>query len=296
MAAKKKSAKKKSAKRKAARSEASARPRGKGAAAPDWTLHIISDATGNLARHMITPMLTQFPGLDVEKTYHPFCNTLEKVEQTIKEIEPKRAILLHALVDPDAKRLVQLMCIPRRLPQYDLTGGLAGFLAEHFGTLPAEQVSRLHQVDAAYFRRIDAMEFTAMHDDSQALDSIDGADIVIVGLSRLSKSPTSTFLASLGYKVANVSITPQTGFPRQLEGVKKKTVALTVQPKRLQAHRAARLPEVSDVPYHDLQAVIREVVWAEEQYRKRKYPVLDITGMTIEQVSARIVEELGLSE
>ena len=262
----------------------------------DWTLHIISDATGNLARHMITPMLTQFPTLNVEKVFHPFCNTLEKVEETIKAIKPSHTIVLHALVNADAKRLVRLMCIPRRLPQYDLTGGLALFLAEHFGTLPAEQISRLHQVDAAYFRRIDAMEFTAIHDDSQALDTIDRADVVIVGLSRVSKSPTSTFLASLGYKVANVSITPETGLPKQLNAVKKKTIALTVQPKHLQQVRAARLPEVQDTPYHDLREVIREVVWAEDEYRKRKYPILDITGMTIEQVAARIVEAMKLSE
>jgi regulator of PEP synthase PpsR (kinase-PPPase family) len=78
--------------------------------------------------------------------------------------------------------------------------------------------------------------------------------------------------------------------------VKRKTVALTVQPKQLQQHRAARLPEVRDVAYHDLREVIREVVWAEEQFQKRKYPVIDITGMTIEQVSARIVEALKLRE
>jgi len=272
------------------------RSRKKAPAKAGWELHVISDATGNLARHMITPILTQFPDVKVEKKFHPFITSLEKLEQTLHAIDGPNALVLHALVNPDAKRLVRHICVPRQIPHLDLTRQLVEFLAETFAAHPANELTRLHQIDASYFRRIEAMEFTQNHDDGQGLDTLGQADIVIVGLSRVSKSPTSMFLASLGYKTANVSISPETGFPRQLSKVKKKIIALTLQPKSLQAVRAARLPEVQDTPYHDLRAVIREVMEAETEYRKRGYAILDITGLTIEQTAANIIEMLGLKE
>lgn len=245
---------------------------------------------------MIRPILTQFTGVEFERVYHAFQDTHEKVRRTLDRIDHGRTLVLHALVDPDAKRLVRTACVRRRIPHHDLTVRLVQFIADNVGQLPADEVARLHRVDAAYLHRIEAMEFTSEHDDGAGLGTIDQADIVIVGISRVSKTPTSTYLASFGYKVANVSITPETGFPAELREVKKRVVAFTLQPKALREIRAERISHVKDIAYHDMRSVIREVADAEAEYRKRGYPVIDITGKTIEQIAATILQKIKVKK
>ena len=135
------------------------------------------------------------------------------------------------------------------------------------------------------------------HDDGLGLGTLRDADVVIVGVSRVSKSPTSLYLASRGFKVANVSIAPETGFPKELARIsKKKIVAFTTQPKRLHEIRTERAKRMGSegTSYHDLSGVIAEVMAAEAEYRKRGYAMIDVTHLTIEQTAAQIVEALGL--
>lgn len=162
--------------------------------------------------------------------------------------------------------------------------------------MPADDLSRVHEVDEKYFQRVKALEFTTVHDDGAGLSTLGEADIVLVGPSRVSKSPTSMYLASLGYKTANVSITPATGFPKELAKVRKRIVAFTMQPRRLQQIRKECYPEeqLDGIAYHNLQDVIKELMEAEAEYRRRKYPVIDITNRTIEQVATMVLHQLGM--
>jgi regulator of PEP synthase PpsR (kinase-PPPase family) len=165
------------------------------------------------------------------------------------------------------------------------------------GELPENDLGRLHQVDEAYDHRIEAMEFALLHDDGLGLATLREAEAVIVGVSRVSKSPTMLFLASRGYKVANVSIAPETGLPDDLTKIsQKKIVALTTRPNQLLEIRKERAVQMGlrGAEYDDLQAVIREVVEAEAEYRRRGWPVIDVTNVAIEQTAARIIEILRL--
>jgi len=264
-------------------------------AADTYFLHIITASGGTLMGDMLSTLLTQFPGVAFRKVHHPFCDTREKVEEALAGIDGRRALVVHALADPRSKAAVRRARVTLRIPHHDLTGPLVHFIADQVGVLPANDVTRLHATDESYFRRIAAMEFAMEHDDGLGLDQLDEAEIVIVGLSRVSKSPTSMFLASKGYKTANVSISPETGFPAELAKVKKKIIALTVQPKRLQEIRAARFGEIMrGTSYSNLPDIIREVMEAEAEYHKRRYPVLDITELTVEQTAAKVLETLGI--
>ena len=259
-----------------------------------YTLHLVSDQTGSLANHMITAILTQFPQIDFQKVYHTFQDSPQKVRETVKSIGRRRTIVFHALVDAQSKLIVEEACIRLRVPHFDLTGSLVQFIADHTGIQPVNELSRLHAVDAGYFQRIEAMEFTALHDDGRNLGTLHEADIVIVGLSRVSKSPTATYLGAMGYKTANVSVAPETGFPRELGRVKKKTVAFTVQPRTLHEVRGKRIEEweLGQTSYGNLRDIIREVMEAEAEYRRRNLPILDITGMTIEKIAAWVLKTL----
>ncbi len=269
---------------------------------PIYTLHLISDATGSLANHTINAVLTQFPGLKVKQIYHVFQDRRDEIEKTIRSFGRRNHLVFFALLDPESKAAIHVACVEKKIPHFDLTGSLVQFISDHTGVLPVNQLARLHQTDSGYFHRISAMEFTARHDDSRGLQTLEQADLVIVGLSRVSKSPASIYLGSLGYKVANVSITRETGFPDELKKVRKKIIAFTVQPKRLHEIRHKRFEDyekyaaekhLADLPYYDLRSVVEEVVFAEREYRKRGYPVLDITRMTIEEIAANVLRLLG---
>lgn len=263
-----------------------------------YTLHLIAGATGDLLHRLASVAATQFTGIKIKLIDHPMVDDLDKLQETLDDLEGDRPIVVHALPHSSAKTLVRNECVTRRIPHYDITGPLLDFLGDCVGSLPDNDLSRLHQVDAAYQNRIEAMEFALAHDDGLGLPTLREADIVIVGVSRVSKSPTTLYLSSRGFKVANVSISPQTGFPPELSKIKKrKIVAFTTQPKRLQEIRAERLEYngVASSDYDNLQKVIREVMETEAEYRRRGYPIIDVTNRTIEQVAAEILEKLKLS-
>jgi regulator of PEP synthase PpsR (kinase-PPPase family) len=263
---------------------------------PQFTLHIISDATGSLASHLINVILTQFPDVEIKQVYHTFQDSHEKIRESVRSFGDKHQIVLHSLTDPELKSLIREECVQRRIPHFDLTGSLVQFISDHIGVLPADELWRLHRVDAGYFHRIEAMEFTAQHDDSRGLESLDEADIVLVGLSRLSKSPTATYLGSLGYKTANVSLVAETEPPTELRRVKDRIVALTMQPKRLHEIRADRLQHlgVEESDYADLREVTRELAWANALFRNVGYPLIDVTDLTIEKTASMIIKTLDL--
>ena len=275
-------------------------------AGPSYTLHILSDATGNLARHMINAVLTQFPGITLAQNYHLMLDQPVKLRDELKRIKGEHSLVFHAMIEPAMKRIVDETCEKRGIPHYDLTGSLVRFLADWTGTEPINERAALHRVNAGYFKRIDAMEFTAMHDDSQGLDTLALADIVLVGLSRVSKSPTATFLGAQGWKVANVAIAPQTGLPEQIATLReKKVVAFTCAPRLLHDVRSRRIASsqkvalkagAAEIAYADMRSVIREVMWAEDLYRKHGWPMVDITNHTVEENGTRVLQLLGLED
>lgn len=270
------------------------------ASSPDerYTIHVIAASTGDLLYRLATVAATQFSGIDFQVEPHPLADTHTKLERILHKISGPHEIVIHGLADVTAKQLVRSYCVQQQLPHFDATGPLFDFLADCVGRLPDNDLSTLHRVDAAYHRRIEAMEFAMEHDDGLGINTLHQADIIIVGPSRVSKSPTTLFLASRGYNVANVSIAPETGFPPRLSRVsKKKIVAFTMQPKRLQEIRFERMREAgtSGTDYDNLNSVIREILDFEAECGKRNYPLIDVTNLTIEQTAVRTLEHLRLT-
>ena len=274
------------------------RPEGKASA----TFHIVTDATGNLIVHTLRAILTQFPDLNVREKFHILIRTEADLLSTLESIESD-GLVFHTLVRTEWKDRLAAHCEENGIPHYDVTGPLADFIASHTGVEQRHELHRVHRVDDSYLRRIEAMEFTAQHDDNRRLESIGEADIVIVGASRVSKSPTSTFLGSMGFKVANVAVAAGIDFPTELEAAKDRIVAFTMQPKALQEIRARRFQEFDEemdrreldpLGYGDLRMVIREVMEMERRYREHEFPILDITARTVEENSAKVLKMLGL--
>jgi hypothetical protein len=260
------------------------------------TLHLLSDSTGNLARHMLAAFLTQFP--DGAFRLHPwtFLDATPKLHAALSEIHD--GIVLHAVVLPESKRTVERHCAERKLPCCDLTGQFVSFLATASGLTPRPDVERLHLVSDEYIHRIRALEFTLEHDDALGLDTLHKADLVLAGVSRTSKTPTSIYLGQQGYKVANVALAPQVAPPKELLSMpSSKVVGLLIDPHRLAELRRTRQHAwhmSADESYHDYQAVEREVTWSRRLFAQQGWQTLDVTDSAVEETAARILELTGL--
>ncbi|TWU34186.1 putative pyruvate, phosphate dikinase regulatory protein [Novipirellula aureliae] len=268
------------------------------------TLHLISAATGSLANQVIYSAIAQFPHLTTKIVTHTFIDSAEQIDAILKKASGSDCWIFHALLNPELTQLVRVRCQDRGIPEYSLTDTVIRFVADASNCEPAfEPANRL---DEEYFRRLDTLEFTLQHDDSRRLETVGEADIILIGLSRVSKTPTSIVLGELGFKVANVSIAIESGIPEEIKkSYRDKTVALTIQPKRLYEIRSRRMSinkfdkairKASPVEhrYTDLKSIIREVMEAEQIYRQRKYKMVDITDQPIEATVVRVLEALGL--
>lgn len=267
-------------------------------------IHVITDGTGGLPRHFLTAILSQFPKTDNEPRYHVFCDA-QKIKLVMEKEVKRNSLIFHALAEEATKSLLEELATKRKVPHFDLTGGAVSFITSHTGWTAANDSQRVHAHDDQYFDRIDAWEFTMQHDDSRRLDTIQQAEIILVGLSRVSKTPTSAYLGWLGRRVANVSFVPEVGLPKEVKKYKRRIVALTMQPKRLSEIRNRRMDvngfnfvigeDHPELRYAAVKDTIREVAAAEAIYRKMRLPIIDVTEATVEETAAKVLELLKLN-
>lgn len=189
-------------------------------------------------------------------------------------------------------------CRKARVPASDLTGRFVSFLAERSKIQPLERVERIHDTTEEYHQRIKALEFALEHDDGLGLDNLHDADIVLAGVSRTSKTPTSVYLAQQGWRVANVSLAVEVTPPPQLLALPPvKVIGLVIDPSQLVEIRRNRQASwrMGDTSYNQMSHVEREVLWSRRLFASRGWRVLDVTNRAVEETAVRIVETLGLT-
>ncbi len=271
-------------------------PRGE-AASGFRVLHLLSDSTGNLANHMVSAFVTQFAPATFSLQRRPFLSTHERVEREFTRIQAEPGIVLHAMINPPLKNQVAELARKLSLPCRDLTGGFVEFLEESSGTKASPNLQHLHHMDEDYQRRLTALEFTLEHDDGCGLTTIHEADIVLAGVSRTSKTPTSVYLSQQGYRVANVSLVHGIVPPPQLLQIPSGKVAgLLIDPVRLADIRSRRQSAWQMAPgsYDDINQVQRELIWSKRLFASQGWPTIDVTDQAIEETAARILQILGL--
>lgn len=261
-------------------------------------IHILSDSTGNLARHMLTAILTQFPPDAFAVRAKTFLQDARRLETALGEVEADPGIVFHAMVSTEAKEAIEKRCNAIGVPARDLTGDFVSFLARESGLTPSQDFRRLHHVDEVYQRRIRAIEFAIQHDDGLGLDTIREADLVLCGVSRTSKTPTTMYLAQQGYMVGNISLALGVDPPRELlELPERKVAGLVIDPMQLAQIRTRRQKEwqMGDTRYNELESVRDEVTWSRRLFARHGWPVLDVTNQAIEESAARILNLLGIA-
>jgi regulator of PEP synthase PpsR (kinase-PPPase family) len=259
-------------------------------------IYVVSDGTGLTAETVVSAAAGQFFGAIFDVHRRPLVRTTEQASRVIDEAAETHGIIVYTLVVPELRHAVEEECARRGVPCVDIIGGLVARLEEAFGLVPAgEPGLRNARLDPAYFGKIDAIEFTVSHDDGQHPETLGLADVVLVGVSRTSKTPLSIFLAHYrGWKVANVPMVLGVEPPPELFKIdQRKIVGLTIQPGRLVNLRKARLEALGRDPfgpYTSMEQVTDELAYARRVYRHGyPWPIIDTTNRSVEEVAREII-------
>ncbi|NQW44089.1 MAG: kinase/pyrophosphorylase [Deltaproteobacteria bacterium] len=257
------------------------------------TIFLISDGTGETADQMIKAALVQYMRTGLKIIRYKNIRTEIQVRTIFEEAHAIKAIIVYTVVSETLRKFIDVTSQQTGVSIVDLLGPLLEKLSVHLKRDPQSQPGLFHQVNENYFKRIEAIEFTVKHDDGKYADSLDRADIVLVGLSRTSKTPLSIFLSYKGWKVANVPLVKDIDPPKELfQTDQRKVVALVIDPETLVKIRRERLVKMGENPggdYASLNHVIAEIEFCKELYRKnRRWPIFDITGKALEETASEV--------
>jgi regulator of PEP synthase PpsR (kinase-PPPase family) len=260
-------------------------------------LHLVSDATGETINSVARACLVQFEGVEPVEHNWSLIRTTRQMAKVLQGIKESPGLVLFTLVNEELRtalqdgcRRLQVSCIPVLDP---VIGALASFLGRQSRGLPGRQ----HELDAEYFGRIDAMSFALAHDDGQSSWDYDEADVILVGVSRTSKTPTCIYLANRGIKAANVPIVPDCPVPPELLAAKRPLViGLTKDPNQLiqvRRHRLRLLSQDEETDYVDPELVRKEVLQARRLCGAQGWPIIDVSRRSIEETAATILQMLN---
>lgn len=264
-----------------------------------YQVFAISDATGTTAERVVQAALTQFEGMVVTITRFGGVRSAAQVRQILDDAQETNGIVVHTLVSSELRRMVLTEGRQRGVTTIDLMGPLLARLTSLLATAPLSEPGLFRPFDDAYLSRIEAIRFTVNHDDGRNVHDLSQADIVLVGVSRTCKTPSSIYLATQGWRVANVPLVLGLEPPAELFALpKRKVVVLMVQPDRLAVLRETRIARLGTLRrgYADAEYVRREVTYAYEVLERRPdWPIVDMTAKSIEEAAAEIVNLVGRS-
>lgn len=263
-------------------------------------IHLLSDSTGETLEMLAKAALAQFEHADVTRHFWPMVRSRQHLERIIPELKANPGLVLFTLVNLETRELLEEHCRAAGLPAVPILDHVTEALEKLLGQEAHGRPGRQHAMDQAYFERVDAIQFTIAHDDGIAHEDWEEADILLVGVSRSSKTPTSIYLANRGYKVANIPLVVESPPPASLFTLKNPlVVGLTTAPERLvqiRRNRLLSLNEQTQTAYVDAERVRDEVAFARRMFADNGWPVIDVTRRSIEETAAAIIRLLGERE
>jgi regulator of PEP synthase PpsR (kinase-PPPase family) len=261
-------------------------------------LHLVSDATGETLITVARAAAAQYADVAPVEHMHPLVRTAKQLERVLSEIESSPGIVLYTLLDHNLANTLETTCRNLGLPCLSILGPVLGLFQAYLGGGTKPRIGAQHTLNAEYFKRIDALNYTMLHDDGQHTDDLEQADVVLVGVSRTSKTPTSIYLANRGVKTANVPLVPGVPVPPQLDLLSQPlVVGLTATPERIVQIRQNRLlglrAEHEADQYVDRQSVAEEIAFARKLCGRHNWPIIDVTRRSIEETAAAVMTLLS---
>ncbi len=261
-------------------------------------LHLVSDATGETLTTVARAATAQYTKMSAVEHVYPLVRTQKQLDRALAEIEEAPGIVLYTLLEEDLVKRLEDHCRELSLPCLSILGPVLQLMRSYLGTETSHRVGAQHTLNADYFKRIDALNYTMLHDDGQLIEELEDADVVLVGISRTSKTPTSIYLANRGIKTGNVPLVPGITIAPQVENLKKPlVVGLYASPERIVQIRQNRLLGLrshhDDDQYIDRQAVTEEVTFSRRLCAKHNWPIIDVTRRSIEETAAAVLKLLA---
>jgi len=257
-------------------------------------VYVISDATGETAERMVRAALLQFSDSPAALRLYTRVRLEDEMRTIVDRARDRRALVVFTVVSNTHRELLRRLCDEAGVEAVDLIGALMAKLGQYLSARPRGVPGLLHTITDDYFRRIEAVEFTVKNDDGREPRALPKADIVLVGISRTSKTPLSTYLAQKGYKVANVPLVLGIPAPEELALVDEERVfGLTIRIEELLRIRQTRLQHLGmppDTSYAQREHIAAELAYAQQVFRQHPgWPVIDITGKAIEETAANVI-------
>ncbi|MBU3076925.1 pyruvate, water dikinase regulatory protein [Sphingomonas quercus] len=257
-------------------------------------LHLLSDSTGETLEVIAKAGLAQFEDVEPIKHFWPMVRSSGHLDRVLTEIASRPGLVIYTLVNSDVRHRLEARCAALGLPCVAALDPVIDALSDMLGgQKTVTRPGRQHALDAAYFDRVEAIQYTIAHDDGVLSEDWEEADVVLAGVSRSSKTPTSIYLANRGYRVANIPLVIESPPPAQLFHLEKPlVVGLTTSADRLVQVRRNRLLSLNQAPetsYVDQERVAAELAFARRMFADNGWPVIDVTRRSIEETAAAII-------
>jgi hypothetical protein len=257
-------------------------------------LHLVSDATGETLINVGRAAAAQYDSAQAREHIYTMVRSEKDIANVVTDIEAAPGIVLYTLIEPKHAELLEERCRELGVPALSVLDPILSLFQTYLGAKSSQKAGAQHALDTAYFRRIDALNFTLSHDDGQMSNDLEEADVVLLGISRTSKTPTSIYLANRGVKAANIPLVPDVPLPDVVEkSTKVLIVGLIASPDRIVQIRQHRLLSINaesrDTAYIDKHAVAEEIALTRRLCARRGWPIIDVTRRSIEETAAAIL-------
>ncbi len=261
-----------------------------------YQIYLISDSTGETLDRIFLALKAQFLNIEYKVHSYSFTRTENQILKILEDAEKNsNAIILYTIVDNNLAKYLSNVSEDKKIPCFGVLGNLILNFSKILNQKATHEPSGQHILNEEYYDRIEAIQFTMNHDDGNLINEVQNSDIILVGVSRTSKTPTSIYLANKGFKTSNIPLVNENSLPEALKKNPKMTcvVGLSTEPERLvdlRKNRMTSLKETENIQYTDLENIKKEVLEAKKTFQKYKWPLIDVTRKSVEETAASIIK------
>ena len=261
-----------------------------------YQIYLISDSTGETLDRIFLALKAQFKNIDYKVHSYSFTRTENQILKILEDAKKnENSVILYTIVDNNLAKYLGNVSDEKKIPCFGVLGNLILNFSKILNQKASHEPSGQHELNDEYYERIEAIQFTMSHDDGNLLDDIENSDIILVGVSRTSKTPTSIYLANKGFKTSNIPLVNENSLPRKLRENPQITcvIGLNTEPERLvdlRKNRMSSLKETENTKYTSIENIKKEIIDAKKTFQKYRWPSIDVTRKSVEETAASIIK------